>query len=397
MKRKLTALLLATVTALSSTATIFADGEITVKLNDSDVAFDQAPVVESGRTLVPFRAILESMGVTVDWDGATKTITCTKDDKTVTLTIGASEIDIDGVKTALDVPAKIINGRTLVPLRAVSESFDAEVNWVADTKTIEIKTAVSENATEETSETTTEETTEETSEVASTKSAPLSTYEVKDDDGTVLIEASVYIGENVAKLNSTAQKIVNEYASKLSAEECLKAALENGSSIDDLKEDAKTIKKERGDEFTPYNCSVVVDATANKKFVSVKEFDSIFLGGAHPDTALKTKTFNLKTGVAASLSDVARTIDDRDETDPLGGSEATLLAQLIVANAVVKFSEKIDADPSAYFENAKENLDKLSQDNFYVTEDGIVFFFNAYEIAPYAAGIQEVNALDSNK
>ena len=152
MKRKLTALFLSAIMTFSSTATIFADDDITVKLNDSNIEFDQAPIVESGRTLVPFRAILEAMNVDVDWDADTKTITCTKGDKVIKLTIGENEMFINDKEVALDVPAKIVNGRTLLPLRAISENLDAEVKWDSETKTIDIKTdnsTAEENSTEE--------------------------------------------------------------------------------------------------------------------------------------------------------------------------------------------------------------------------------------------------------
>ena len=145
MKRKLTALFLSAIMTFSSTVTIFADDDITVKLNDSNIEFDQAPIVESGRTLVPFRAILEAMNVDVDWDADTKTITCTKGDKVIKLTIGENEMFINDEEVTLDVPAKIVNGRTLLPLRAISENLDAEVKWDSDTKTIEIKSNNSSN------------------------------------------------------------------------------------------------------------------------------------------------------------------------------------------------------------------------------------------------------------
>ena len=145
MKRKLTALFLSAIMTFSSTVTIFADDDITVKLNDSNIEFDQAPIVESGRTLVPFRAILEAMNVDVDWDSETKTITCTKGDKVIKLTIGENEMFINDEEVTLDVPAKIVNGRTLLPLRAISENLDAEVKWDSDTKTIEIKSNNSSN------------------------------------------------------------------------------------------------------------------------------------------------------------------------------------------------------------------------------------------------------------
>ena len=144
MKKKLATLFFTlsvmSMNALPTFAVSFADNNpITVKLDNKEITFDQPPIVESGRTLVPFRAILEAMNVDVDWDSETKTITCTKGDKVIKLTIGENEMFINDEEVTLDVPAKIVNGRTLLPLRAISENLDAEVKWDSDTKTIEIK------------------------------------------------------------------------------------------------------------------------------------------------------------------------------------------------------------------------------------------------------------------
>ncbi len=157
MKKKLATLFFTlsvmSMNALPTFAVSFSDNNpITVKLDNKEITFDQAPIVESGRTLVPFRAILEAMNVDVDWDSETKTITCTKGDKVIKLTIGENEMFINDKEVALDVPAKIVNGRTLLPLRAISENLDAEVKWDSETKTIDIKTdnsTVEENSTEE--------------------------------------------------------------------------------------------------------------------------------------------------------------------------------------------------------------------------------------------------------
>jgi len=113
---------------------------ITVKLDGVQIEFDQEPIIEDGTTLVPFRMILEAIGVSVEWNEKSKTITCKKNQKTITLTIGSKIMTINGKPVTLEKEPKIINERTLIPLRAVSECFDTEVEWDSDTKTIEIKT-----------------------------------------------------------------------------------------------------------------------------------------------------------------------------------------------------------------------------------------------------------------
>lgn len=109
---------------------------IQVTLNGTPISFDQPPIMENGRTLVPLRAIFEALGATVNWDGDTQTVTATRGDTTVSLTIGSDILTKNGQEVVLDVPAKSLSGRTLVPARAVAESFEATVNWDRDTQTV---------------------------------------------------------------------------------------------------------------------------------------------------------------------------------------------------------------------------------------------------------------------
>lgn len=101
----------------------------TVNLDGQQLSFDVPPTIEDGRTLVPLRAIFEVMGATVSWDQATQTATAVKSDTTVVLKIGSTTPTINGQVKQLDVPAKIVNGRTLAPLRFVGEAFGGTVEW----------------------------------------------------------------------------------------------------------------------------------------------------------------------------------------------------------------------------------------------------------------------------
>lgn len=101
----------------------------TVFYNNKKILFDQIPVIENGRTLVPLRAIFETFGAEVTWDGATSTVIAVKEGTEVKLTIDSCTAYKNGESIELDVPAKIINGRTLVPVRFVSDCFDISVDW----------------------------------------------------------------------------------------------------------------------------------------------------------------------------------------------------------------------------------------------------------------------------
>lgn len=111
---------------------------ITVRVNGKNIAFDQPPVIEDGRTLVPLRAIFEALGAEVAWDGATQTVSASKKSINISLQIGSNVMLVNGAEKALDVPAKIVGGRTLVPVRAISEAFECAVSWDGKTKTVTI-------------------------------------------------------------------------------------------------------------------------------------------------------------------------------------------------------------------------------------------------------------------
>jgi len=90
---------------------------------------DVKPENVNGRVLVPIRTISEEMGAEVTYNDATKQVLIAKDDTEILLTIGSQEAYVNGEKIMLDVPAMIIEGRTMVPLRFISESMNATVEW----------------------------------------------------------------------------------------------------------------------------------------------------------------------------------------------------------------------------------------------------------------------------
>ncbi len=105
--------------------------QIKVLLDGKEISMDVRPVIENGRTLVPLRAIFEALGARVSWDGSTKTATAVRDGTEIRLVIDSDAALKNGEKKRLDVPARIHDGRTLVPLRFVSEALGARVDWDA--------------------------------------------------------------------------------------------------------------------------------------------------------------------------------------------------------------------------------------------------------------------------
>ena len=96
------------------------------------------PQIIHDRTMVPFRKVAEALGVRVDWDGVTRTVTAVGFGKTVRLVIDDPVARVNDLPTKLDVPPTIINDRTLVPLRFISEAFGGVVDWNGTTRTVTV-------------------------------------------------------------------------------------------------------------------------------------------------------------------------------------------------------------------------------------------------------------------
>jgi len=112
---------------------------IKVTINGERLLFeDTQPIIQNGRTLVPFRAIFEALGSEVGWDQSTRTVTAERDDLVVTLQIGNPVMMVNDEEVTLEVAPQIIGGRTLVPARAVAEAKGAEVEWDRETRTVVI-------------------------------------------------------------------------------------------------------------------------------------------------------------------------------------------------------------------------------------------------------------------
>lgn len=119
-----------------------AQDKINVKVDENIVTFDdQDPMIIDDRTMVPMRKIFETLGATIQWDEATSTVTAVKGDTTIVLKVGDSTAQKNGEQVQMEIPAQILNSRTMVPLRFVSEAMGATVNWDDSTKTVAIQTA----------------------------------------------------------------------------------------------------------------------------------------------------------------------------------------------------------------------------------------------------------------
>ena len=107
-----------------------------VEVNGKEVKTDVPPIVKNNRVLMPMRAIFESLGATVEWNGETQTITAKTDAKNIVLPLNSNTMTVNNEVKTLDVGTEVIMERTLVPVRAISESIGADVKWDAERQTV---------------------------------------------------------------------------------------------------------------------------------------------------------------------------------------------------------------------------------------------------------------------
>ena len=146
----LTAILLMTATAGYAADKAKAEPDIVV--DGSKIIFeDQNAVIVDGVTLVPARGVFEAMGNSVNWDGKKQMVQVTTwtgvrnaclyiNNDIMTVTQYKTLMDADTKEVKLEVPAQIMNDRTMIPLRAVSEAFDCEVEWDEENYVVNIVT-----------------------------------------------------------------------------------------------------------------------------------------------------------------------------------------------------------------------------------------------------------------
>lgn len=133
MKKKISFI---TVTALAAVAVTlqplpsYAATDIKVTVNQAAVQFpDQRPIMDANRVLIPTRFVAQSLGGNVSYNSKTKMVTIQQGNETITLKINSNKVTVGSKVVTLDVPAKVIKGRTMVPLRFVSEAMGATVDW----------------------------------------------------------------------------------------------------------------------------------------------------------------------------------------------------------------------------------------------------------------------------
>ena len=138
--KKILAAVLCLMLVLSVVTPAMAEDNIKVELDEKQLEFDVQPIEINGRVLVPVRVIFEALGASVFYDDQTRTVMAIKDNHTVVIQIDGDTMYVNNEAKVLDVPAMEIDGRTLVPVRAVSEAFGVYVDWIDATQTVVLNT-----------------------------------------------------------------------------------------------------------------------------------------------------------------------------------------------------------------------------------------------------------------
>ena len=191
--KKALCLLMSTGMLLSGVTVAYGEeSNISLQINGSEISAEVPPTIMEGRTMVPVRAIFEAVGANIDFDAETKTITAKKGDTTVNMTVGAKIATVNSKEVQLDAPAVIVNGRTLAPARFVAETFGYTVQWDAENKIVKINGK--ESSTETTTETTTESTTETTTKATGSATSSSAKYYEEYSD---VLDYGVFSGANL--------------------------------------------------------------------------------------------------------------------------------------------------------------------------------------------------------
>ena len=133
MKKVLSMLLVVIMTMSMISVTSVMASDINVTIDGKVQSYDVMPVIENGRTLVPMRGIFEALGAEVSWDGENRSATIKTDKLSLTVVENSEEAYFRKFPVKLESPARIINGRFMVPVRFVAGNLQYSINWIPQT------------------------------------------------------------------------------------------------------------------------------------------------------------------------------------------------------------------------------------------------------------------------
>lgn len=351
MKKALCAVLGAAMVISGATAVSAADEKITVNLNGSTLDFDVDPIIENDRTLVPFRTIFENLDCAVSYTeyGGFQVVTAERGSKFISLTIGDNKMYANGEEITLDVAPKIVNDRTLVPLRAVSESLDCRIDWFDEINTVAIH--------------------KDEGQYPITSGHMDKTISLDNGVNLMTISCAYPIIGGGNELN-------NDFIAKINEEYKTRAQDYMAEIEKDYAADAKELCETMGMEsYSPMHFFLSFEVNTNRKnWLSITMTDFRNSNGAHPNTNCDTKNYQMVLCKELSL------------TDALGVEQAE-----VDAGVIEVFNKWYDDNEVPATDVMKENLTKEAANvNWEIHDDSILLYFNRYAIAPYAVGMPAV-------
>ncbi|MBQ4526721.1 MAG: N-acetylmuramoyl-L-alanine amidase [Clostridia bacterium] len=126
------------ITTICITSSAYADDKITLMINGKRIESDVSPLIVNNRTLVPVRTLFTTFGADVVWNDLFRQVVVTTDNTVMIFTVDSKIAYVNGLSKTLDSPVTIINGRTFVPVRFVSEKLGYSVDWNATKRIVYI-------------------------------------------------------------------------------------------------------------------------------------------------------------------------------------------------------------------------------------------------------------------
>lgn len=115
-----------------------AHAAVTIQVESAPISSPVPPIIVNGRTLVPIRFVAVAMGAEVEWNGTERLVTVRKDGDTLHIWLDSRTALVNQKAVLLDVPAMLVEGRTMVPIRFIAESLGYAVSWDADSATVNL-------------------------------------------------------------------------------------------------------------------------------------------------------------------------------------------------------------------------------------------------------------------
>ncbi len=311
MNKKIISLLTAAALSAGMGTAFAADANnVDVVVNGAKISFnDQNAVIENDRTLIPARGAFEAMGCTVAWDGETRTVTVKngRNTKIATLTIDSDKMNVvtytslfDSTteEITLDVPAQIMNDRTMIPLRAVGEAMGATVAWDGETYTASITTSEGEKL-----EAKKEQLTSGSSTKNETKEDEVTEGEAVEDETAEAVApefVSLSLSEGEAEAENEVVVLLNLSGMNLYPEQCV-SGVSLGLNYDSSVLELKSAELVNGDEVIT-NSLGAMNAEFKKSVLKASYVTIDSDAAAKADGAVMKVTFTVLSDAATEVS-----------------------------------------------------------------------------------------------